>query len=284
MNYTKDRVIAGIVTYNPDIERLKNNINAIVGQVNEIIIVDNGSFNVADICNLLTDKINIIRWKKNKGIAAALKAIMDYSIKRGYQWALSIDQDSVVQNGLIDAYLECANSREYVNTGLFTCLIKDRNFEDKKHEYQNDKVVKVDACITSAAFCNVDKYKSIAGYDESFFIDCVDFDICYQLRDAGYDICRINYTGLLHEVGHGENRRFLFWKIVVYHHHAKRVFTISRNMILLWKKHPKIFGLHRLIKKELALFARIVLYEDEKRAKLCAFIKGIQSGKRKKCS
>lgn len=278
MYYKKKDVIAGIVTFNPDINRLSSNIDAVKGQVDSIIIVDNGSENAAKIEESVSSDITLIKWKENKGIASALRTIMDFAIFHKYSWVLTIDQDSVVQERLIDQYLIYANRKECSNVGLFTCLIKDRNFKNTKHESQKSDIKKVDSCITSAAFCCVEKYKKIDGYDESFFIDCVDFDICYQLRDAGFDVCRINYIGLLHEVGHGENRKFFWVTIVIYHHNAKRIYTLSRNMILLWKKHPKIYGLHRLIKKQLALLIRIAWYENEKVQKMRSFRCGILDG------
>ena len=39
----------GIVTYNPDIEKLKKNISRIAGQVCKLVIADNGSKNIEDI-------------------------------------------------------------------------------------------------------------------------------------------------------------------------------------------------------------------------------------------
>lgn len=37
------KIIAGIVTFYPNFERLKENIDAIVTQVDHVILVDNGS-------------------------------------------------------------------------------------------------------------------------------------------------------------------------------------------------------------------------------------------------
>lgn len=276
--YKKENVMAGIVTYNPDIDRLGECISAVIEQVNTIIIVDNGSDNVDAIQRIIPDSIILKRWKKNKGIAHALKIIMRYAMKQKFSWVLTVDQDSVVQRGLVNEYLKYANREIYDNVALFTCLIQDRNFKDRKHEKQGAVIEKVKECITSGAFCNVEKYKKIDGYDTSFFIDCVDFDLCYQFRDIGYDVCRIRYLGLLHEAGHGENRMFLFWPIVVYHQDVERIYTLARNGIYLWKKHPNIFGLPIMLKKQMALFARIVLYEDGKLPKLKAFIHGLNHG------
>ena len=37
---------AGIVTYNPNMKRLIENVNAILPQVEQVILVDNGSANI----------------------------------------------------------------------------------------------------------------------------------------------------------------------------------------------------------------------------------------------
>ena len=41
-----DKIYAGIVSYNPDIQRISENIFAIHKQVPEVIIFDNGSNNI----------------------------------------------------------------------------------------------------------------------------------------------------------------------------------------------------------------------------------------------
>ncbi len=49
-----DTIGAGIVGFfNPDIGRLKENIDAILPQVSESVIVDNGSANVDEVCDMI---------------------------------------------------------------------------------------------------------------------------------------------------------------------------------------------------------------------------------------
>ena len=45
----KTRICAGIVLYNPDIERLSDNIDSVISQVEKIYLVDNGSKNINKI-------------------------------------------------------------------------------------------------------------------------------------------------------------------------------------------------------------------------------------------
>lgn len=281
---TFENAIAGIVTYNPEIGRLKENITALSGQVSMLLVTDNGSGNYDEIEHLCSSidgmAIHIIRNEKNEGIAAALAQIMEWADKNLYKWVLTLDQDSVIEPGLVAEYIKTANDDRYGDVAMLTCLIHDRNFKDEKYERQDAPVIEVPYCITSASFTNVAMYKRTSGYDRSFFIDFVDFDICYLLREAGYRILRINYNGLYHEVGHGENRYFLWKRIVVYHQKAFRIYYLARNIVWMHKKHPHTFGSVKMLKKLLALFTRIVLYEDDRKEKLRRFCKGISDAGR----
>ena len=71
-------VYAGIVSYNPDISRLKNNIESILPQVKKIYVVDNGSDNYEDIVGVCDVwGVSIIRNRENYGIAKALNQIFE---------------------------------------------------------------------------------------------------------------------------------------------------------------------------------------------------------------
>lgn len=283
---TRENVIAGIVTYNPEIGRLTENLAALFEQVDSLIIVDNGSENIGDIeiiCGQIENKkISIIKNDTNEGIATALAQIMEFASDNSYLWVLTLDQDSVIQSGLVSEYISVANVEQNSDVAMLTCLIRDRNFRDKKNENQKSYLMDVKYCITSAAFTNVAKYNTTKGYDKQFFIDCVDFDICYSLREAGYRIVRVNFNGLFHEVGHGENRRFLWKKIVVYHQSPIRIYYFTRNIVWMHKKHRHNFGLFKMIKKLFALQIRIFLYEDNKIEKMKSFYKGLADAKKYK--
>ena len=68
------KVLAGIITYNPNINRLIENVEAIIDQCNECVICDNGSGNITDIIDAFKEerRVNFIRNKENKGIAKAI--------------------------------------------------------------------------------------------------------------------------------------------------------------------------------------------------------------------
>ena len=53
------KIIASIVLYNPDIELLSLNIKAILPQVSELIIVNNGSKNFGEVIDMTKEYTDI---------------------------------------------------------------------------------------------------------------------------------------------------------------------------------------------------------------------------------
>ena len=102
---------AGIVTYNPDITRLVENINAIYNQVDNVIIVDNNSKNIAEIEQIVLNYLHIclIKSKCNEGIATALNKMMKKAKELHYTWCLTLDQDSIVPENIIEDFSKYVN-------------------------------------------------------------------------------------------------------------------------------------------------------------------------------
>lgn len=267
--------LCGIVTYNPEMERLYENISAIYLQVDQVIIVDNGSKNIDNIKDMVkkfNKDILIIELNSNYGIATALKKIMDYADKNEYKWVLTLDQDSVCNEDIIKHYMKYI----YIhNIGMLTCNIIDRNFKENNNIVEIDEIIEIPMCITSAAFVNVDAYNHTAGYDEKMFIDWVDFDICIQLRNAGYKIMKVNYDGLLHEVGNGKNVKIFGKQYIAYNHSSFRQYYMARNHFYVAKKYPNIISLKNEIKKEIRFWIIIILFERNKVSKLLARCRGM---------
>lgn len=196
------KICAGIVLYNPDLKRLMDNIDNIVAQVDKVFLVDNGSVNIKQVKQLheYSEKVSLICNARNMGIAMALNQLANEAKGQGYTWILTLDQDSVCQPKLIDTY------EKYIgmpNVGILTCNIIDRNFGvesyTKKAEYEE-----CNFCITSGALLNINAWEKVGGFDNKMFIDKVDYDLCLSMRERGIKIVRVNYNGLLHEIGHAK--------------------------------------------------------------------------------
>ena len=273
------KVLAGIVLFNPDIKRLKENIDAIYEQVDSVLLVNNGSDNIDTIRDMIVvySKIAVLDNGSNLGIATALKKIMDYAVEGGYDWVLTLDQDSVCQPGLINAY-----SKYYGldNVGILTCNIVDRNFSVASGFTEGQEYREVLQCITSASLIKVVAYCQTDGFDEKLFIDSVDFDICINMRIHGFKIYKINYNGILHEVGHGRNVKLLFKDYISYNHSPFRQYYMARNHKYLVMKYPDQFSGSKEWIREIRSEAIILLYEEEKIKKLRSRWKGLLDAKK----
>lgn len=266
------KILAGIVTYNPDLNRLKDNISAIKKQIDRLIIVDNGSSNFSEITSNFQE-LEVISLKSNKGIAVALNTIGQYAIDNEYSWFLTLDQDTVVYSDLISIY------KQYLslpNVGTLTCIFQDINKEEVILSGLPYKEVEV--CITSAALMNTSVFEKSRRFDEWMFIDYVDYDINFEFQRLGYKIYQINQIGFLHEIGQARAINFLGIKTYTTNHSALRRYYMVRNTIYLYKKYGKSeirSGYLRHIRDD---FFKVFFFENHKWEKLSAMFKGLKDG------
>lgn len=266
--------IAGVVTYNPEIIRLKQNINSIIYQVKELIIVDNCSGNIQNILYSFSsdDRITIISLSSNLGIAYAQNKICEYAKLKGYIWALILDQDSICPSNIVQEYFKFINVD---NIGALCPIINDINIGIQGTIDYDEEFQEVELCIASASAINIEAWESVGHFYEDFFIDSVDFDFCLLLKQHGYKVIRVNNVQLLHEVGKSRMVRFFGKRRQILNHSPLRYYYIFRNAILLGKRHNCLF---RLLKTNLLMLILINIYEDDKINKDVMIVKGIYHG------
>lgn len=274
------KICAGIVLYNPDIIRLKENIDSILTQVDCVVLTDNGSENINEIILLVEkysrEKLSIVRNNKNEGIARALNQILQYAKSNDFSWFLTLDQDTISNEGLIECYLKYIND----NIGQLSCNIIDRNIGtiDEVKDYKGKNTVEIDFCITSGCLNNTRALVEVGGYTDRLFIDGVDLDVSCKLRKAEYKILNVNFNGILHELGQGEIRSLFGINIVLAHHVPWRNYYARRNIIYVARKYYHGFTKVKMILKQVFYGIGAILLENEKKDRLRQNFKGISDG------
>lgn len=269
------KILAGIISYNPDLERLRENILAIAEQADHTLVIDNASGNEGKIRELIAgmDRVSLQCNTENLGVAAALNQIYAFAGDKGFDAVLTLDQDSVCRAGLVERYKSCLDE----TAGMLTCVIKDRNvaFAEFGNERQTEPE-EVWRIINSGAFCPVSVFREVGGFDERLFIDWVDFDFCARVREAGYSLIRIPFQGLLHELGDARIVSLLGRRVVILREAPLRVYYRTRNMLYVTKQHrtqyPRGFASRAVFRDAV----KILLFEDQKHQKLCALLRGIR--------
>lgn len=266
------RILVGIVVYHPDYHLLGANIDAIRTQVDEVALFNNDAIKLKEI---YPDVTILDAQGKNIGIASALNALCHYALDNGYEWILTLDQDSIAPNGMIDAFHPYLSDSEIA---LICPSIKDRNYGSLDDETLHvDPVTKVDTCITSGSLLRLSAWKKVHGFWDDLFIDMVDFDLCWSLQEAGFTLLRVNGVALDHSIGQGKRVRLFGKDNVAFNHSPQRCYYIIRNSIIVGKKHHRENQCSRWSIKRILI---INLYEKSRWKKNKMIVKGIIDGLR----
>ena len=264
------RICAGIVTYNPEIDRLRENYYQIKKQVEIVVFCDNGSRNLNEVIGLADKDDVVINLHENKGIATALNKLCEYAYENGYTWVMTLDQDSVCPDGFVERL------SKHCNEGI--AIVGPRIIYEGNEQYSakyGREIEDVDWVITSGSLTNTEVWKTIGGFDEVLFIDKVDTDYGVRVNAAGYKVRRDNTVLLNHELGNMRCVVLFGRTIYVTNHNPIRIYYQCRNTIYLSKK----IGLKKPALETGKIITKIILYENCKSKKLKNAFKGIHDGR-----
>ncbi|MDM0546290.1 glycosyltransferase family 2 protein [Clostridium perfringens] len=276
-----ENIIVSIITYNPEIERLRCNIESINNQIKTIVLIDNGSSNIEQIKELVKFfDLTLIQNLENEGIAKALNQALEYSHVNGFQWLLTLDQDSISDDKFMyNYYFFLEKNKRISNLALLTPKIIDRNLvcDNKSFEKEYNECF---TAITSGSLINVEIAKRVGGFKNELFIDGVDFEFCLNLKSNGYRIFRINKAKLYHELGHIKVNKFLGAKFITTNHSALRRYYYFRNKIYITKKYYSKYKKWTIkyLFSGIKTLLFIIFFENNKINKLKFSLKGIYDG------
>lgn len=273
------KVAIGIVTFNPNIVQFEKNIQILKESKLPMIIVDNCSSNRNDIVQILSNEseIKIIMQEANYGIATGLNRIMKQAEESGFNWVLTLDQDSECDIEMLKKMYQYIENDDSV--AIYTSHFVERNSK-KKISYISS-LEEVKTCITAGTITNVQIWKKVGKYDEELFIDLVDIIFCAKILHAGYKIIRINDAKLIQEIGNNYKEIKIFKHCIpIRNHEPKRYYYYARNSIYFLKNF-KGFPLKKEISWGLFVWVmKVILFEEKKRIKLQEMYRGCRDGKR----
>jgi rhamnosyltransferase len=296
----KDDLCAVVVTHHPD-ERLIRLLSRLLDQVAAAIIVDNGTpdpsksvlYRARDFLN-----VTLIENQANKGIAAALNQGVKKAIQCGFTWAITFDQDSEPDPEMVTLMLTALHSIEEIDRiaivgpqVIDASLGRKARFLRRRFPYlfaraqrREELLEDVTIVITSGAMFRSDVFEELAGFREDFFMDYVDTDFCLRSILHGHEIIVATRALLYHAFG---NRKKIKWGPFTFFpsfHPPGRWYTISRNRIQMMKDYAlriPHWAAYELLATGYILL-RMLLTEDDRKAKISSFLLGTWHGIRGK--
>ena len=283
------KVAAIIVSYNPD-KNLLDSVNLLISQVEKIIIVDNGSIeekrkDISSIKDIDNERIEVIFNEENLGIATALNIGVREALKQGFNWILTMDQDSKASKDMVEKMFEVYNNIDKKERKSILSIFP--NFVDERIQSIEENSVMntyeyVDADITSGNLVKAEVFDKVGFFDDSLFIDLVDTDFCMRLNEKNIKMIKVRDAILYHSLGESQSVKSIFGKFNTSNHSALRRYYMTRNRFYIWERYKDLnsFTLNRdkkLFKKE---FIKIILGEKDKVNKIKMVFKGYKDYKK----
>jgi rhamnosyltransferase len=234
-----EQVVVGVVpTYRPPttvvalIAELATDISVVASDDASPCTSDTTLKELHDIRN-----VTVLRHDTNQGIARGLNDGLAAAIERGATWLLTVDQDSRLVDGYLDALLTEVKRREIQGARIGAIgaeRILDAGGELTYPLTSSAYGPITEELIQTGTLWRVDALAEVGGFDESLGIDGVDAAACLALRALGYDIAVAEGTHIHHAIGSARTVRFLGRSVMVTGHSPERRSSMVRNRLRLF--------------------------------------------------
>jgi len=292
--------VAAYITIYEDEEAATKCLQAIKSQtvpIALIFIVDNSKEKL--LKDLIDTSISVHHFPLNIGIGQGLILALEHVTKEDYQFLWTFDQDSIPALNCLEILLTTYNhlSQQYnyeigiisptssdtrTSKVIESTIFANDHFAGLKHN-ENVEFYECDAPITSGSLISVAAAQSIAPPDAELFIDGIDFDYGFRLRQKGFHNLVVTKATMFHNLGNPMRVKFINQYRYVHQYPALRHYYICRNHTYLETRFSqRFYRFTSWIRRIKSLFTRIfwiTLYDrDDKYLKVWACLLGTYHG------
>lgn len=231
-------ISAVVVTYKPNMDKLDKLITSINGQVDNLVIVNNGClFDLSSKYESFFTSLKIYNLGENKGIGFAQNFGVNKSNLLGSEYSLLLDQDSIVSENMVYELVKGFYDDKIAAVGptiidsrtnnkfpyyTYTGIIRNNSLNNPpllKCFYETDVLISSGTIVNNNIFINNPN-------NEKLFIEYVDVEWCLRLRSKGFKILFCENITMLHELGDSRER---FFGIEFPLHEPFRYYYVVRN-------------------------------------------------------
>lgn len=260
------KIAAAVVLYYPDRKFLKN-LQTYLPLTDKLWVFDNSEKAdeyIRAFLKNLGPKVFYFSDGLNKGIASRLNHAAQLAIEDGFDWLLTMDQDSFFEDNQLERYFTCVeqfdNCEDVAMFGV--------DFSENKIQTSNCSFKESNLIITSGSLINLNIFEKTGGFDEDLFIDEVDFEFCLKAVSKGLRIIQFTHIYLRHQLGVISQHRSLKNNRLTLRtlHSPIRLYYLTRNFLFLRNKYGESFKTDIEFKKN-ALLNRLknnILYTKER--------------------
>ena len=251
-----------LIIYNQEIKSISDH---------KYIVIDNSIFHA----NSSKNDYLIVN-NQNLGIAKALNQGAMKAVELGYRWALTMDQDSVIDDKIISSmisFLEKRPDKESI------AILSPR------HLLQQDATIKVADetreytttinVMTSGNLLNLNIWKKLGGFEEKLFIDMVDLEYNCRCVQNGYKVIMLNHVIMPHSLGNLQVKKLFGKEFKIMNHNHIRKYYQTRNTLYTYFMYKKtVPEIYKSLKFLLGVLVTTIIFEDQKLKKLYFMTRG----------
>ncbi|NLO71926.1 MAG: rhamnosyltransferase [Porphyromonadaceae bacterium] len=286
-----------IITFNPQIERIRFQISRLLLQTNTVIIVDNNSSNIEELEQILVkfnpEKVHIVKNQNNEGLGYAQNVGIKKAIELGAAKVLLMDDDSTIEDNFVGELLKA--EQELIDKGEKIGAIGPVYFNKETNEQYpvtkyigpfiqrklpKNTPVKASFLISSGTLISTDVLKDVGMMNEELFIDYIDVDWSFRARKMGYNLYVAPFAKMNHVIG--EKRLSVLGRKVSYHAPLRKYYLFRNSIYMI--KNPNI-SLGYKIREIVFNFVRFfvyLIYSENKKAFVKYSLHGLRDGFRGK--
>jgi len=266
---------------------------AIKPEISKIYLVDNSEGKIT--YSISHPKVKIKYLDKNYGTAVAINESIQQAIEDKIDWLWLFDDDSRPNSDSLVSLIEIIKIINTDNTVIVSMPYITENIADEyhimhfPHKICRNRMVRVpikeedfkkgfvycDLVITSGSLLNINLLKdNNIRMSAELFLDCVDYDFCYQLIKKNFKIiCTLN-TYFRHRLGVPR----IFLKREIYGGSPERYRSIIRNHFVFFRYYLKadLFFIFRMaFWIAITAFCESLIVKDFKFKRLITCFKGL---------
>lgn len=266
------KTLAIFVTYYPDVQLFRQNLEQIKPYVDGIVVCENTPESEALRYRIPGVQDIVYLHSGENSISKGLNLAVRYAVENGYDYMVTMDQDSV----FVDFKSYQSRAIHYLEShwAIVGPTPNAQALTDDFCQSRNSMI------ITSGMFMKVSTICKLKGYCEDFDIEGIDSELCAKAFRAGIEVVQDKKSSLIQQ--YGNNRKIHITKhlsITLFEYSPKRLYDIFRNHVMICRKYQDIPFTRKLLMKYYTQFVpRILLFEKEKIHKISAIIRGTYHG------
>jgi len=211
-------IVAIIVTYHPDLGELSRLLDALKHQVEQTIVVDNGT--TIDVHGFLADRndprLHCLLLGDNRGVSTAQNTGIAWAREHGADYVVLFDQDSEPAPDMIERLVEAAEAM--AAQGHIVAAVGPRYLDARQNNpppfirvrglqleryacTEPDAIVPVDYLISSGCLIPISTLDAVGDMADALFIDYVDIEWGLRAKRFGYQSFGVCNASMRHSLG-----------------------------------------------------------------------------------